>query len=83
MREALAKIESTFVPLIRPLPGFIAYYAIDGGSGTIVTISMFSTERMALESNDTAAAWMKDYAAGLLHELPEIVSGKAEVIARA
>ena len=83
VREALAKIETTFVPLIRPSPGFIAYYAIDGGDGVIVTVSIFSTERMALESNETAAAWMKEHAADLLHELPEIVSGKAEVVSKA
>lgn len=64
-------------------PGFIAYYAVDCGSGTMATISVFSTEQMALESNETAAAWMTANVAELQPQPPEIVGGKAEVVATA
>ena len=47
--EVCRKITESFVPLLRRSPGFIAYYAIDGGGGTMATISIFSTEAMALE----------------------------------
>jgi hypothetical protein len=83
VREVCAKIEATFVPMLRQSPGFVAYYAVDGGDGTMATVSIFSTERMARESNDTAAAWMREHAADLQPEPPEIVSGRAEVVARA
>ena len=43
------KIAESFVPLLRKRPGFIAYYAVDGGGGTMATVSVFSTEAMARE----------------------------------
>ena len=83
VREVCAKIEASFVPLLRQSPGFVAYYAVDGGGGTMATVSIFSTEQMARESNDTALVWMREHAVDLQPEPPEIVSGKAEVVARA
>ncbi len=78
--EVCRKIETSFVPLIKKFPGFIAYYAIDGGGGTMATVSVFSTEAMALESNDTAAQWLQDNVAELQPEPPTIVAGKARVV---
>jgi hypothetical protein len=79
VRQVCGKIAQSFVPLLKRSPGFIAYYAVDGGGGTMATVSVFSTERMALESNDTAAQWLKENVAELQPEPPEIIAGKAEV----
>ena len=81
--EVCRKIEASFVPLLRKVPGFIAYYAVDAGGGTMATISIFSTERMALDSNDTAAKWLKDNVAELQPEPATILAGKARVVATA
>jgi hypothetical protein len=81
--EVCRKIETSFVPLIKKSPGFIAYYAIDGGGGTMATVSVFSTEAMALESNDTAAQWLHDNVADLQPEPATIVAGKARVVSTA
>jgi hypothetical protein len=81
--DVCRKIETSFVPLIRKFPGFIAYYAIDGGSGTMATVSVFSTEQMALESNETAAAWLQENVADLQPEPATIVAGKARVVSTA
>jgi hypothetical protein len=78
--EVCRKIALTFVPLLRKSPGFISYYAIDCGGGTMATVSVFSTERMALESNDIAAKWLQENVAELQPVPPEILGGKAEVI---
>jgi hypothetical protein len=67
------------VPLLRRAPGFIAYYAVDGGGGSMATVSMFSTEAMALDSNQIAAAWLRENVADLQPEPPEIIAGKALV----
>jgi hypothetical protein len=74
--EVCRKIELSFVPLLRRQPGFIAYYAVDGGGGTMATVSVFSTEAMAVESNDIAATWLRDNVADLQPEPPTIVAGK-------
>jgi hypothetical protein len=81
--EVCRKIETSFVPLIRKFPGFIAYYAIDGGGGTMATVSVFSTEAMALESNDVAAQWLHDNVADLQPEPATVVAGKARVVSTA
>ncbi len=83
VREVCRRIALSFVPLLQKAPGFIAYYAVDCGDGTMATISIFSTERMALESNETAATWLAANVADLQPEPPEIIGGKAEVVATA
>lgn len=77
--EVCRKIELSFVPLMRRSPGFIAYYAVDGGGGAMATVSVFSTEAMALESNQIAAVWLRENVADLQPEPPEIIAGKALV----
>ncbi len=81
--EICRRVEHDFVPLLRKAPGFIAYYAVDGGDGSFATISVFSTAEMAKESNDTAAVWVRENVAELQPDPPEIVSGKAKVVATA
>ncbi|MBL8659048.1 MAG: hypothetical protein JNM75_04750 [Rhodospirillales bacterium] len=73
------RIAESFVPLLKKSPGFIAYYAVDGGGGTMATVSVFSTERMAQESNVLAAQWLKENVADLQPDPPTILAGKAEV----
>ena len=81
--EVCRKIETSFVPLIRKFPGFKAYYAVDGGGGSMATVSVFSTEAMALESNEVAAQWLQENVADLQPEPPTILAGRARVISTA
>jgi hypothetical protein len=78
--EVCRKVAESFVPLLRKSPGFIAYYAIDAGAGTMATISIFSTEAMALESNEKAAVWMKENVADLQPVPPETTAGEVKVV---
>jgi len=78
--EVCRKVTESFVPLLRRSPGFIAYYAIDGGGGTMATISIFSTEAMALESNEKASVWMKENVADLQPVSPTITAGAVKVM---
>lgn len=77
--EVCRRIALSFLPLLKKSPGFIAYYAIDCGGGTMATVSIFSTEQMALESNEAAATWLQGHVADLQLQPPQIVGGKAEV----
>jgi hypothetical protein len=81
--QVCGRIAATFVPLLRKMPGFIAYYAVDGGGGTMATISVFSTEAMAHESNALATQWLNENVADLQPDPPTILAGKAEVTATA
>ena len=81
VNEVCHKIEEGFVPLMRRTPGFVAYYAINCGGGTMATVSIFSTEDMALESNEKAARWMQENTADLQPHAPEILSGEVKIAA--
>jgi hypothetical protein len=83
VNEVCRKIQSGFLPQLEASPGFIAYYAIDGGNGTMATISMFSTEEMALESNEKAAKWLQENVADLQPEPAQVTSGEVKVSAGA
>jgi len=78
--EVCRKIGDTFVPVLRRSPGFIAYYAIDAGDGVMATISVFSTEDMALESNEKAAQWLKANVADLQPVPAEITAGAVKLV---
>jgi hypothetical protein len=45
-----------FVPLMRKMEGFRAYYLLDGGPDVLITISIFDSADEAFASNDKAAA---------------------------
>ena len=45
--------------LIAGLPGFVAYYIVDCGGGTVATVSVFEDQAGAEQSNTVAADWVK------------------------
>jgi hypothetical protein len=49
--------EAEFLPRLRRAPGFVAYYAIEGGDGAVTTVSVFSTADFAADSDALARAW--------------------------
>ena len=51
---------SNIVEQIRAIPGCVAYYMVDGGDGSVATVSVFEDQSGAEKSNSVAAEWMKD-----------------------
>jgi quinol monooxygenase YgiN len=76
VREAIRRAEEGFVPIIREVPGFVAYYLIDSGD-ILTTVSVFKTEAEARRSVELAAKWLRanlpDFALGP----PEVTMGEA------
>jgi hypothetical protein len=77
--EIMARIKEGFVPIITGAPGFVSYYAIDGGHGTVASVSIFETKEGADESNRRAAEWVRANIAELVIGPPEIIIGEARV----
>ena len=79
LSDLCREIETEFEPRLNRMPGFIAYYAVESGDSDLITISVFSTAEMAAESNERAAAWMRERDA--THPLTpvEVVSGRLAV----
>lgn len=58
-REAGRRVNEEFVPQISQLPGFVAYYLTDAGSGTMISTSVFQDRTGADDSTKKAAEWTK------------------------
>jgi hypothetical protein len=78
-REVARRVSEGFVPLISQIPGFVAYYWVDVGSGVMISTSVFQDKAGAEESNSRAKRWAQDNVATLLPNPPQITAG--EVVA--
>ena len=77
--EAMRRVEEGIAPIISKAPGFIAYYALDAGGGVVVSISIFTDQAGAEESNTVAAEWVMENLASLVLDPPEITAGEVKV----
>ncbi|NXY94640.1 hypothetical protein HYE82_09585 [Streptomyces sp. BR123] len=77
--EAARIVREGFVPLMRRVPGFVAYYWIDAGNGVMISTSVFQDQAGADESIATAADFVRDNLAPLLPNPPQVLAG--EVVA--
>jgi hypothetical protein len=67
-------VKKTFLPLLKKIPGFVAYYWVDTGIGEGASISVFKSKKGADASINAAAEFVR------LHPIPgmappEIVEG--------
>ncbi|WP_329389973.1 hypothetical protein OG625_37805 [Streptomyces sp. NBC_01351] len=79
--EAGRLVEEGFVPLIRQVSGFVAYYWVDAGDGVMVSTSVFQDRAGAEESVVRAAEFVRENLASLLPNPPQVMAG--EVVASA
>ena len=60
------KADATFLPVIRAIPGFVAYVLVDGGQDAgrdvLATVSIFEAKEQADESVRRAALWVRENA---------------------
>ncbi|MFI9047009.1 hypothetical protein [Streptomyces sp. NPDC053427] len=74
-------VNEGFVPLMRQVTGFVAYYWIDAGDGVMISASIFQDRAGAEESISRAADFVRDNLTPLLPNPPQITTG--EVVASA
>ena len=75
--EALRRVQEGFVPIVREVPGFVAYYAIDAGDGVIASISVFQDQAGSEESTKRAADYVRENLASLIPNPPQVTAGEA------
>ena len=77
MDEVVSKVNETFIPQIRELPGFERYLLIEAGKGVVSSISLFETSEQADESTKLVKNWISDENLGpTVPNAPKITSGK-------
>lgn len=81
-REVARRAGQGFVPILRGTPGFIAYYVVDGGDGSVASISVFEDQAGTDESTRRAAEWVADNIAELVVRGPKVLAGDVTVEAR-
>lgn len=79
VEEWMRRVQEGFVPLIREVPGFLAYYALKVREDETVTISIFETRQGVEVSVQRAAEWVAKHLVPLNQTFPEITVGKVSV----
>ena len=77
--EAGRRVKEGFVPLIREVPGFVAYYWVDAGDGVMVSTSVFEHKAAEEQSNFRAGEFVAEHLAPLMPNPPQVTTG--EVVA--
>ncbi|MEU8754831.1 hypothetical protein [Streptomyces chartreusis] len=77
--EAGRRVNEEFVPLLRQVQGFVAYYWVDAGGGVMVSTGVFQDRSGAEESTARAKDFVRDRLTELLPNPPQVTAG--EVVA--
>jgi hypothetical protein len=73
--EVIRRIAQGGVPIIRAIPGFVAYSILDAGHGHLVTYSVYESKMGAEESTKKAAAWVKENLVAMVPTPPRVLEG--------
>jgi hypothetical protein len=79
--EVARRVQDSFVPLLRELPGFREYFLFDGGPDVLISIRVFDSADEALASNEIAATWIRNNVLEFTKGMPEIMVGNVLVSA--
>ena len=76
--EVTRGINEDFLPIIKEVSGFQAYYAVDAGGGRLATVSVFDDQAGAEESSRMAADYIRQHEniASLLPNPPDVLQGE-------
>jgi hypothetical protein len=77
MGEVVDKVNMTFLPQLRELPGFSGYFLIEAGNGIVSSFGLFETSEQADESKALVTKWISDENFNsVIPNPPKITSGK-------
>ena len=78
--EALVeRVREEFVERVSTVEGFVGYYVIDGGDGTVTSITLGETEEAIEASTAEARRLVVERAAHLVESAPVVTTGKVRV----
>ncbi len=74
--DLLARVQQGFVPVIREMPGFVAFHAIATDDDGVVSVSIFADREGADRSTERAAGHIQRELAAYFAGPPEITRGE-------
>jgi hypothetical protein len=74
-KEVARRVQDSFVPLLRELPGFREYFLLEGGPDVLISIRVFDSADEAFASNEIAATWIRNNVLEFTKGMPEVMAG--------
>lgn len=75
----VSKVESEFVGRVKAVDGFVGYYVIDGGGGTVATVTVGETAAAVEASTQIARDWVAESVSDLISTPPDVTAGEVRV----
>jgi hypothetical protein len=80
--EVVRRVETGLVPILKDIPGFRSYHAIECAGGIDLSVTLFDDAEGARLSNERAAAWGRENLAEFSDgRPPEMLAGRVLVSA--
>ena len=76
--EAVQRISEGFVPLVRDVPGFSAYYLLCSDDGTLTTVTVCEDRAGVEASVSRASGWVLRNLGDLVEGPPSVVNGEVK-----
>ena len=73
------RTRAEFVDRVNTIDGFAGYYMIDGGDGTVTSITICETEKAVKRADVCAQHWVIERASHLVEGAPEVTAGEVRV----
>jgi hypothetical protein len=77
----VAKVEAEFVDQVKGIDGFVGYYVIDGGDGTVASVTVGEDATAVANSVRLAGNWVRESIADLVEGEPDVTVGEVVVSA--
>ena len=77
-KEVARLAREGFLPIIREMPGFVAYYLVDAGDGVTVSTSVFEHKEAEEQSTFRAGEFVAEHLAPLMPNAPQVTAGEVE-----
>jgi hypothetical protein len=74
--ELTTRVRDEFIPLVRDIPGFVGYYVLDSGGGTVSSITICEDEAGVEASTARSKDWVQERVTSLIESGPEIMTGE-------
>jgi hypothetical protein len=75
----LGKVQEEFVQRVKTVAGFVGYYVIDGGDGTVTSVTVGETKEAVEASNALAKEWIVERASHLVASAPDLTTGEVRI----
>jgi hypothetical protein len=73
------RVNAEFINIVRKVPGFVSYHAIDEGNGNWASVGLFTTEEGVKRSDKLAEEWVAKACGDLVSGPPQITEGPVSV----